>query len=230
MRPFFGAQWVIPDNDNAYEKIYETPAGETTKLDMIFPFFLMIQFVFDVGWLKVAESLINPFGEDDDDFELNRLIDRHIQVGFLICDPAVPKPDLLKDKFWDEVIPSELPYTIGSEIYKAEEFKGSAEMSLEIRNEDKIYADGSMLYSGQSYIGEPNLKRRTFSKETIYESIRVLSSKFKRKGLLKKNANNQNELKEQKDDSKSKSHELKISSSPTRKLSDTDIIEGYGGP
>ena len=48
--------------------------------------------------------------------------------------------------------------------------------------------------------------------------------------VLKKNANHQNEVKEQKEDSKSKSHELTISSSPTRKLSDTDIIEGYGGP
>lgn len=37
-----------------------------------------------MGWLKVAESLINPFGEDDDDFEVNWLIDRDVQVLFYL--------------------------------------------------------------------------------------------------------------------------------------------------
>lgn len=32
----------------------------------------------------MAEQLINPFGEDDDDFETNWLIDRNFQVPFAI--------------------------------------------------------------------------------------------------------------------------------------------------
>ena len=36
------------------------------KLDFYYPLFLTLQFAFYVGWLKVAETLINPFGEDDD--------------------------------------------------------------------------------------------------------------------------------------------------------------------
>lgn len=33
-----------------------------------------------VSFVQVGELIINPFGEDDDDFETNQLIDRNIQV------------------------------------------------------------------------------------------------------------------------------------------------------
>ena len=58
----------------------DSEGKEYLPLNLYYPFFLTLQFAFYVGWLKVAETLINPFGEDDDDFELNYLIDRHMQV------------------------------------------------------------------------------------------------------------------------------------------------------
>ncbi len=37
-----------------------------------------LKFLFYFGWLRVAESLYNPFGDDDQDFEMNDLLDRHV--------------------------------------------------------------------------------------------------------------------------------------------------------
>jgi len=153
----FGSQWVMPATEEAHSMIYKTSA----RLDLFYPFFLTLQFAFYIGWLKVAETLINPFGEDDDDFELNRLIDRHIQVGFLICDPIVEKPDLLKDKFWDDIIPQDMLYTLISLKEQDSEFRGSAEVMLSSGESEKIYST-----EGNS------LRRRLHSTETIYESIR----------------------------------------------------------
>lgn len=113
-----GRQFV-PRSDGAHQ--VEEP-------DMYFPFFTALQFCFYVGWLKVAEVLINPFGEDDDDIELNWLIDRHIKAAYMIVDEMHEEhPELLRDQYWEEVVPKDLPYTVASEHYRREEPKGSAE-------------------------------------------------------------------------------------------------------
>ncbi|VDM61422.1 unnamed protein product [Angiostrongylus costaricensis] len=76
---------------------------EGDMIDMVFPFMTSIQFVLYMGWLKVAEALLNPWGEDDDDFETNVLIDRNLAMCLKIVDDGYGRtPELRKDAFWDD--------------------------------------------------------------------------------------------------------------------------------
>ncbi|KAH9380349.1 hypothetical protein HPB48_016091 [Haemaphysalis longicornis] len=84
------------------------------EIDLYIPIFTILQFFFYMGWLKVAEQLINPFGEDDDDFELNWCLDRNLQISFQIVDDMHQRhPRLVRDIYWDEAEP-QLPYTKSS--------------------------------------------------------------------------------------------------------------------
>ena len=49
--------------------------------DLYVPFFTLFELFAYLGWIKVAESLLNPFGDDDEDFQLDYLIDRNISVN-----------------------------------------------------------------------------------------------------------------------------------------------------
>ncbi|NXT37491.1 BEST4 protein, partial [Pelecanoides urinatrix] len=85
--------------------------GQEGDLDMYVPLSTLLQFFFYAGWLKVAEQIINPFGEDDDDFETNKLIDRNLQVSLLSVDDMYQNlPPAVKDKYWNEST-AQPPYT-----------------------------------------------------------------------------------------------------------------------
>ena len=74
---------------------------EEENIDTYYPIFMTVKFLFYFGWLRVAETLYNPFGEDDDDFEINDLLDRHFRVSLAMVEDREEAPALQKDVFWD---------------------------------------------------------------------------------------------------------------------------------
>nr|XP_018911151.1 PREDICTED: bestrophin-2-like isoform X1 [Bemisia tabaci]XP_018911160.1 PREDICTED: bestrophin-2-like isoform X1 [Bemisia tabaci]XP_018911165.1 PREDICTED: bestrophin-2-like isoform X1 [Bemisia tabaci] len=95
------------------------------EVDIYIPLFTILQFLFFMGLLKVAEQLINPFGDDEEDFELNWLIDRHTKVSYLGVDILMQqRPPIVKDKYFDaeNIV---LPYTEASVPYKIKTYRGS---------------------------------------------------------------------------------------------------------
>ena len=72
----FSRQYLIPDEKDKFARnvgghatfpdshIAYSPANPFSKHtpDMIFPFFTVIELICYMGWIQVAESLLNPFG------------------------------------------------------------------------------------------------------------------------------------------------------------------------
>lgn len=83
-------------------------------VDYLFPIFTSLEFIFYLGWMKVGEELRCPFGEDDEDFDMNYILDRNIHVANMLVDELNnQRPEPGQDKFWDDRYPV-LPHTIAS--------------------------------------------------------------------------------------------------------------------
>ena len=91
-----GRQWVQKTKNEGTNFV-----DDPRELDLYFPIFLTFEFLFYFGWLNVASMLYNPFGDDDDDFELMDLINRHIRVCMKIVDDDNDDiPEIQDDDFW----------------------------------------------------------------------------------------------------------------------------------
>ena len=80
--------------------------------DLYIPIFTLLQFIFYFGWLHVAEVLINPFGEDDEDFDCNYIIDRNVQINYLEVEGGEDGEEL--EDPYQGALPTSLPHTVES--------------------------------------------------------------------------------------------------------------------
>ncbi|CAJ0569323.1 unnamed protein product, partial [Mesorhabditis spiculigera] len=71
-------------------------------VDFRFPIFTVVQFLFFVGWFKVGQDLMRPFGLDDDDIELSYILDRNILTSFTIANTLQTRapPPFEEDPYW----------------------------------------------------------------------------------------------------------------------------------
>ncbi|XP_018336186.2 bestrophin-4 isoform X2 [Agrilus planipennis] len=158
--------------------------GKEYKVDLYFPVFTTLQFFFYMGWLKVAESLINPFGDDDDDFEVNWMIDRNLQVSYLIVDEMHHEhPELVRDQYWDEVFPQELPYTGAAEKFRDQQPQPST-ANIAVKNVhkesetvpsslkmDDVNSYGDEMHSIINFSARPQYGRSDSSKTSVGSSV-----------------------------------------------------------
>ncbi|GAB6021312.1 hypothetical protein CHUAL_003926 [Chamberlinius hualienensis] len=150
------------------------------EVDLYIPFFTLMQFLFYMGWLKVAEQLINPFGEDDDDIECNWLIDRHLQISYLGVDELYNKvPSLQKDIYWNTKQPN-LPYNAASLVHKIPSYRGST-------SHVKVNLKDQALFHDLKYQSSISVNTENLEKPSCWQKFTKL---FKRKS--NENANNGN--------------------------------------
>ncbi|KRT86555.1 hypothetical protein AMK59_1478 [Oryctes borbonicus] len=127
------------------------------------------------------------------------------KASYMIVDEMHQEhPELLKDQYWDEVVPKELPYTVASEHYRREEPKGSAE-KYKVKAQDAVYANLIAprkttiddMYADYESVDTPIVERRKSSNwftrqisRTRMGSIRSASTAYSSGGLFSRHRGN----------------------------------------
>ncbi|KAI6227356.1 Bestrophin-like protein [Aphelenchoides fujianensis] len=92
--------------------------GDVHAYNLAYIFLLTLsQVIWFLGWYKAAQVMINPFGYDEDDFEVLWLIDRHwAVVKKILVDPSADLPSTLNSEQAEHAGPTELllPHTVAS--------------------------------------------------------------------------------------------------------------------
>ncbi|CAH8588431.1 unnamed protein product [Schistosoma guineensis] len=71
MCQIFACQFVEHRNQNGQHNV-----------DLYVPIFSIFSFLFLMGWLKVALCVMNPFGDDDEDFQTSKILDYNLDVSY----------------------------------------------------------------------------------------------------------------------------------------------------
>nr|CAH8863153.1 unnamed protein product [Trichobilharzia regenti] len=145
-------------------------ADQVNSKDLYFPFFTILEFIVYMGLLKVAETLVNPMGENDEDIDINEVIDFNWKAGWCIVDGMKTSvPAIVRDIHWRLSV-TELPHTEESKRLSTRPFRGSVydlnltshqdligsglSLSRLIRSQD-LAGGGMRKFSRQSQVAQP---------------------------------------------------------------------------
>ncbi|CAH8622303.1 unnamed protein product [Heterobilharzia americana] len=111
-----GRQFILDDSPYS---------SQVNSKDLYFPFFTFLEFIVYMGLLKVAETLVNPMGENDEDIDINEVIDFNWKTGWCIVDGMKSSvPPIVRDIHWQQSV-IELPHTEESKRLASQPFRGS---------------------------------------------------------------------------------------------------------
>lgn len=98
-----------------------------------------------------------------------RFIDKNFQIAYLIVDEMHHEhPQLVRDQYWDEIFPQELPYTLASEPFREKHPEPStANINVKNHEAEPIIAPNSIkIDDGIPYNNDMNSAPITFTAKT----------------------------------------------------------------